>query len=53
MPCGVIRPILKRLERPQDRDLPVQNKRKRSVTPPEEELQEAEEPVSTPVLGWD
>lgn len=44
MPCGVIRPILKRLERPQDRDLPVQNKRKRSVTPPEEELQEAEEP---------
>ncbi|XP_070657269.1 M-phase inducer phosphatase 2 isoform X5 [Bos indicus] len=45
MPCGVIRPILKRLERPQDRDLPVQNKRKRSVTPPEEELQEAEEPA--------
>uniref|UniRef100_A0A452ER75 M-phase inducer phosphatase n=1 Tax=Capra hircus TaxID=9925 RepID=A0A452ER75_CAPHI len=40
MPCGVIRPILKRLERPQDQDLPVQNKRKRSVTPPEEELRE-------------
>ncbi|XP_039719745.1 M-phase inducer phosphatase 2 isoform X2 [Pteropus medius] len=43
MPCGVIRPILKRLERPQDRDLPVQNKRRRSVTPLEEQ-QEAEEP---------
>ena len=37
-PCGVIRPILKRLERPQDQDLPAHNKRKRSVTPPEEEL---------------
>lgn len=44
MPCGVIRPILKRLERPQDRDLPIQNKRRRSVTPLEEQ-QEAEEPV--------
>ncbi|XP_054960474.1 M-phase inducer phosphatase 2 isoform X4 [Pan paniscus] len=43
MPCSVIRPILKRLERPQDRDTPVQNKRRRSVTPPEEQ-QEAEEP---------
>ncbi|KAM7126435.1 M-phase inducer phosphatase 2 isoform 3-T3 [Molossus nigricans] len=43
MPCGVIRPILKRLERPQDRDLPVQNKRRRSVTPLEEQ-QETEEP---------
>ncbi|XP_037003700.2 M-phase inducer phosphatase 2 isoform X1 [Artibeus jamaicensis] len=43
MPCGVIRPILKRLERPQDRDLPIQNKRRRSVTPLEER-QEAEEP---------
>ncbi|XP_059561624.1 M-phase inducer phosphatase 2 isoform X1 [Myotis daubentonii] len=43
MPCGVIRPILKRLERPQDRDLPVQNKRRKSVTPLEEQ-QEAEEP---------
>lgn len=49
MPCGVIRPILKRLERPQDRDLPVQNKRRRSVTPLEEQ-QEAEEPVSV-LLG--
>ncbi|XP_057559102.1 M-phase inducer phosphatase 2 isoform X2 [Hippopotamus amphibius kiboko] len=44
MPCSVIRPILKRLERPQDRDLPVQNKRRRSGTPPEEEQREAEEP---------
>ncbi|XP_007195933.2 M-phase inducer phosphatase 2 isoform X2 [Balaenoptera acutorostrata] len=44
MPCSVIRPILKRLERPQDRDLPIQSKRRRSVTPPEEEQQEAEEP---------
>ncbi|XP_054579824.1 M-phase inducer phosphatase 2 isoform X1 [Eptesicus fuscus] len=43
MPCGVIRPILKRLERPQDRDLPIQSKRRRSVTPLEEQ-QEAEEP---------
>nr|XP_011739545.1 M-phase inducer phosphatase 2 isoform X3 [Macaca nemestrina] len=43
MPCSVIRPILKRLERPQDRDTPVQNKRRRSVTPPEEQ-QEPEEP---------
>uniref|UniRef100_A0A2K6V2I6 M-phase inducer phosphatase n=1 Tax=Saimiri boliviensis boliviensis TaxID=39432 RepID=A0A2K6V2I6_SAIBB len=43
MPCSVIRPILKRLERPQDRETPVQNKRRRSVTPPEEQ-QEPEEP---------
>ncbi|XP_030894166.1 M-phase inducer phosphatase 2 isoform X2 [Leptonychotes weddellii] len=43
MPCSVIRPILKRLERPHDRDLPIQNKRRRSVTPPEEQRQ-AEEP---------
>ncbi|XP_037354364.1 M-phase inducer phosphatase 2 [Talpa occidentalis] len=43
MPCRVIRPILKRLERPQDRDVPIQNKRRRSVTPPEEE-EEPEEP---------
>ncbi|KAK2503280.1 hypothetical protein MC885_019486 [Smutsia gigantea] len=43
MPCGVIRPILKRLERPQDRDWPVQSKRRRSVTPSEEQC-EAEEP---------
>ncbi|KAM8775552.1 M-phase inducer phosphatase 2 isoform 1-T1 [Rhynchonycteris naso] len=43
MPCGMIRPILKRLERPQDRELPTQNKRRRSVTPLEEP-KEAEEP---------
>uniref|UniRef100_A0A8C6ABP3 M-phase inducer phosphatase n=1 Tax=Marmota marmota marmota TaxID=9994 RepID=A0A8C6ABP3_MARMA len=43
MPCSVIRPILKRLERPQDRDMPVQNKRRRSVTPLEEQ-QQPEEP---------
>ncbi|XP_077623071.1 M-phase inducer phosphatase 2 isoform X2 [Crocuta crocuta] len=43
MPCSVIRPILKRLERPHDRDLPIQNKRRRSVTPSEEQ-REAEEP---------
>lgn len=49
MPCSVIRPILKRLERPQDRDLPIQNKRRRSVTPSEEQ-REAEEPVSA--LSW-
>lgn len=51
MPCGVIRPILKRLERPQDRDLPIQNKRRKSITPLEEQL-EAEEPVSALLLGW-
>uniref|UniRef100_A0A8D2CNM1 M-phase inducer phosphatase n=1 Tax=Sciurus vulgaris TaxID=55149 RepID=A0A8D2CNM1_SCIVU len=44
MPCSVIRPILKRLERPQDRDVPVQNKRRRSVTPLEEQQQQPEEP---------
>lgn len=49
MPCGVIRPILKRLERPQDRDWPIQSKRRRSVTPPEEHC-EAEEHVSA-LLG--
>ncbi|XP_010609291.1 M-phase inducer phosphatase 2 isoform X5 [Fukomys damarensis] len=43
MPCSVIRPILKRLERPQDRDTPVQSKRRRSVTLPEEQ-QQPEEP---------
>ncbi|CAH6787846.1 M-phase inducer phosphatase 2 [Phodopus roborovskii] len=42
MPCSVIRPILKRLERPQDKDTPVQSKRRKSVTPLEE--QEPEEP---------
>lgn len=43
LPCSVIRPILKRLERPQDREGPVQSKRRKSVTPTEEEL-EPEEP---------
>lgn len=42
MPCSVIRPILKRLERPHDRDVPVQSKRRRSVTPLGE--QQPEEP---------
>lgn len=50
MPCSVIRPILKRLERPHDRDLPIQNKRRRSGTLPEEP-REAEEPVGA-LLGW-
>uniref|UniRef100_A0A8B9N1A3 M-phase inducer phosphatase n=1 Tax=Accipiter nisus TaxID=211598 RepID=A0A8B9N1A3_9AVES len=31
MPTSVIRPILKRIERPQDRDTPVETKRRRSV----------------------
>ncbi|XP_051701219.2 M-phase inducer phosphatase 2 isoform X2 [Oryctolagus cuniculus] len=43
MPCSVIRPILKRLERPQDRDTPIQNKRRRSGTPPME-LGEPQQP---------
>uniref|UniRef100_A0A7N5KFH1 M-phase inducer phosphatase n=1 Tax=Ailuropoda melanoleuca TaxID=9646 RepID=A0A7N5KFH1_AILME len=43
MPCSVIRPILKRLERPHDRDLPIQSKRRKSGTPPDEQ-REAEEP---------
>ncbi|XP_055977609.1 M-phase inducer phosphatase 2 isoform X1 [Sorex fumeus] len=42
LPCSVIRPILKRLERPQDREGPVQSKRRKSVTPPEEEEDEGE-----------
>ncbi|XP_021510816.1 M-phase inducer phosphatase 2 isoform X3 [Meriones unguiculatus] len=43
MPCSVIRPILKRIERPQDRDAPVQSKRRKSMTPLEEQ-QQPEEP---------
>uniref|UniRef100_A0A8C0B6M7 protein-tyrosine-phosphatase n=1 Tax=Buteo japonicus TaxID=224669 RepID=A0A8C0B6M7_9AVES len=31
MPTSVIRPILKRIDRPQDRDTPVETKRRRSV----------------------
>uniref|UniRef100_F1LQS5 protein-tyrosine-phosphatase n=1 Tax=Rattus norvegicus TaxID=10116 RepID=F1LQS5_RAT len=42
MPCSVIRPILKRLERPHDRDVPVLSKRRKSGTPLEE--QQLEEP---------
>ncbi|KAF1595470.1 M-phase inducer phosphatase 2, partial [Eudyptes moseleyi] len=45
MPSSVIRPILKRIDRPQDRDTPVKTKRRRSVagTPGEEA---AAEPVA-------
>ncbi|KAF1426168.1 M-phase inducer phosphatase 2, partial [Spheniscus humboldti] len=45
MPSSVIRPILKRIDRPQDRDTPVKTKRRRSVagTPGEET---AAEPVA-------
>ncbi|KAM6071804.1 LOW QUALITY PROTEIN: M-phase inducer phosphatase 2 [Theristicus caerulescens] len=44
MPSSVIRPILKRIDRPQDRDTPVKTKRRRSVTgTPGEEA--AAEPV--------
>ncbi|KAF1548996.1 M-phase inducer phosphatase 2, partial [Eudyptula albosignata] len=45
MPSSVIRPILKRIDRPQDRDTPVKTKRRRSVagTPGEEA---AVEPVA-------
>lgn len=49
LPCSVIRPILKRLERPQDKDMPVQSKRRKSMTPLEE--QQPEEPVSFFLLG--
>lgn len=51
MPCSVIRPILKRMERPQDRDVPVQSKRRRSGTPPKEEPWEPQQPVSAS-WGW-
>ncbi|XP_006894274.1 PREDICTED: M-phase inducer phosphatase 2 isoform X3 [Elephantulus edwardii] len=43
LPCSAIRPILKRLERPQDREVPILSKRRKSLTPPEEEWQ-LEEP---------
>lgn len=49
MPCSVIRPILKRLERPHDRDVPVLSKRRKSGTPLEE--QQLEEPVSSALWG--
>ncbi|CAM5110455.1 unnamed protein product [Eretmochelys imbricata] len=42
MPSSVIRPILKRLDRPQDKDTPVKTKRRKSVagTPIEEKAEE-------------
>ncbi|XP_050770475.1 M-phase inducer phosphatase 2, partial [Gymnogyps californianus] len=42
MPSSVIRPILKRIDRPQDRDTPIKTKRRRSVagTPSEEVVAE-------------
>ena len=44
MPSSVIRPILKRIDRPQDRDTPIKTKRRRSVAgTPSEEV--AAEPV--------
>ena len=49
LPCSVIRPLLKRLDRPQDKDTPVQSKRRKSMTPLEE--QQPEEPVSFFFLG--
>ncbi|KAM9211253.1 M-phase inducer phosphatase 2-like [Leptosomus discolor] len=43
MPSSVIRPILKRIDRPQDRDTPVKTKRRRSVAgSPGEEAAAAE-----------
>uniref|UniRef100_A0A8D0G3L9 M-phase inducer phosphatase n=1 Tax=Strix occidentalis caurina TaxID=311401 RepID=A0A8D0G3L9_STROC len=36
MPSSIIRPILKRIERPQDRDTPVKAKRRRSVAAPQQ-----------------
>ncbi|NXG45177.1 MPIP2 phosphatase, partial [Psilopogon haemacephalus] len=45
MPSSIIRPILKRIDRPQDRDTPVRNKRRKSLAGPPS--QEAEvEPVA-------
>lgn len=51
MPSSVIRPILKRIDRPQDRDTPVKTKRRRSVagTPGEEA---AVEPVGDGGRLW-
>uniref|UniRef100_A0A8C5PP59 M-phase inducer phosphatase n=1 Tax=Leptobrachium leishanense TaxID=445787 RepID=A0A8C5PP59_9ANUR len=45
MPCSVIRPILKRLDRPQDDDTPVKSKRHKNLTVSRsEEEPENEEP---------
>ncbi|XP_074141598.1 M-phase inducer phosphatase 2 [Sminthopsis crassicaudata] len=43
MPNTSIRPVLKRLERPRDKDTPVKNKRRKSVTIPTAALEEKEE----------
>ncbi|XP_068922170.1 M-phase inducer phosphatase 2 isoform X2 [Petaurus breviceps papuanus] len=43
MPSSSIRPVLKRLERPRDKDTPVKNKRRKSVTIPTAALEEKEE----------
>ncbi|XP_027701915.1 M-phase inducer phosphatase 2 isoform X3 [Vombatus ursinus] len=43
MPSSSIRPVLKRLERPRDKDTPVKNKRRKSVTIPTTALEEKEE----------
>ncbi|XP_012395995.2 M-phase inducer phosphatase 2 isoform X2 [Sarcophilus harrisii] len=43
MPNTSIRPVLKRLERPRDKDTPVKNKRRKSVTIPTAALEENEE----------
>ncbi|NXX63190.1 MPIP2 phosphatase, partial [Scopus umbretta] len=45
MPSSVIRPILKRIDRPQDRDTPVKTKRRRSVAGSPGEEAAAAEPV--------
>ncbi|XP_074052132.1 M-phase inducer phosphatase 2 [Macrotis lagotis] len=43
MPSTSLRPVLKRLERPRDKDTPVKNKRRKSVTIPTAALEETEE----------
>ncbi|XP_007666524.1 M-phase inducer phosphatase 2 isoform X2 [Ornithorhynchus anatinus] len=42
MPSSAIRPILKRLDRPQDRDTPIKTKRRKSITSPACEKAEEE-----------
>ncbi|KAL8206495.1 UNVERIFIED_CONTAM: cell division cycle 25, partial [Gekko kuhli] len=46
MPSSVIRPILKRLDRPQDRDTPMKTKRRKSLAG-SSISEQAEEPVGT------
>ncbi|XP_020856670.1 M-phase inducer phosphatase 2 isoform X2 [Phascolarctos cinereus] len=43
MPSSSIRPVLKRLERPRDKDTPVKTKRRKSVTIPTATLEEKDE----------